>query len=358
MSKDYYNTLGVTKTATQDEIKKAFRRKAHEFHPDKKTGDEAKFKEVNEAYQVLGNEKKRSQYDQFGSTFQNGQAGGAGFGGFSGAEGFNINMDDLGDMFGGIGDIFGFGGGRGQQSSGPRRGNDMQMEVQVDFMDAVFGTEKELSFRKHVKCDRCKGNLAEPGSKIEKCSRCSGLGRIRQAQRTILGAMQVETVCPNCQGEGKTYAQKCTKCGGAGVNLENVNLKVKIPAGINSGETIRLTGQGETGQKGGGEGDLYLRVHVKDHKEFERDGYDVRSKKIISFEAASLGDKVEVETVEGGVKLKIPAGTQAGTTFKIKGKGISRLRGGGKGDHFVKVNVAVPKSLNRKQKDLIKELGL
>lgn len=234
----------------------------------------------------------------------------------------------------------------------------MQMEVQIDFKEAVFGTEKALSFRKHVKCSHCNGNMAEPGSKIETCSTCKGSGKVRQAQRTILGTMQVETVCSSCQGEGKTYSQKCSKCGGAGVNMENVDLKVKIPAGIDSGETIRLSGQGEAGQKGGPAGDLYLRVQVKADPKFERDGYDIRSKEKISFTSAALGDKIEVETVEGPVKLKIPAGTQPGTIFKIKGKGIHQLRGGGKGDHYARVNVVVPKNLTRKQKELIKEMGV
>jgi len=358
MSKDYYAILGVSKGASDDEIKKAFRKKAHEYHPDKKTGNESKFKEANEAYQVLSNKQKRAQYDQFGSDFANGQAGGGagGFGGFS-QGGVNINMDDLGDMFGGIGDIFGFGGGRGQRQR-QRAGADMQMLVEVSFTEAVFGTEKELNFRKKIKCNHCKGNQAEPGSKIEDCKTCNGTGRVNKVQRTILGNVQVQAVCDNCEGEGKTYEKKCSKCSGSGVVVDTVNLKVKIPAGIDDGESIRLSGQGEAGEKGMPAGDLYLRIRVKEDANFVRDGYDIRTKKEISFTDASLGAKIDIETVEGVVKLKIPAGTQSGTIFKIRAKGIARLRQSGKGDHFVKVNIRTPKSLTRKQKELLKELAL
>jgi molecular chaperone DnaJ len=357
MSKDYYNILGIQKGATDDEIKKAFRKKAHEYHPDKKTGDEAKFKEVNEAYQVLSNKQKRAQYDQFGSDFVNGQAGGqGGFGGFS-QGGININMDDLGDMFGGFGDIFGFGGGSGR-SKGQRNGADMQMALDLSFTEAVFGAEKNLSLRKKVKCGHCKGNLAEPGTKINTCSTCGGSGRVNKVQRTILGNMQVQAVCDDCQGEGKTYEKKCTKCGGSGVVIDNVNLKVKIPAGINDGESIRLSGQGEAGEAGAPAGDLYLRIRVENSKDFVREGYDIKTQKEISFTQAALGDKIEIETIEGKVKLKIPAGTQSGTIFKIKNKGVVRLQGSGKGDHFVKVRIKTPTTLNRKQKELLKELSL
>lgn len=356
MSKDYYKVLGVEKGASQDEIKKAFRKKAHEFHPDKKTGDEAKFKEANEAYQVLGDEKKRAQYDQFGSGFQNGQAGGAqgGFGGFS-SGGVNINMDDLGDMFGGFGDMFGFGGGGGR-SQRQTRGHDIQTMLVVSFDEAVHGTEKEISMRRRVKCNRCDGQGAEPGTKIDTCSRCRGTGKVTQVQRTILGNIQMQSVCPDCDGEGKTFSKKCTKCSGSGVHEEIGSLKVKIPAGIDDGETIRLTGQGEAGLKGASSGDLYLKISVRNDNRFERFGYDIHSKVEISFTQAALGDKINIETVDGNVSLKIPAGTQSGTSFKLRAKGVQRLRGGGKGDHLVKVQVKTPTSLSRKQKELLKEL--
>lgn len=360
MSKDYYNILGVEKNATQDEIKKAFRKKAHEYHPDKKTGDEVKFKEINEAYQVLGNPQKRSQYDQFGSAFNGAQGNGGqgGFGGFGGFSqgGIDIDMDDLGDIFGGIGDIFGFGGGR--KSQGSRRGNDMEMLMEIDFKEAVFGAEKNISFRKKTVCDRCKGNMAEPGTKIETCSNCNGRGTEMKVQRTILGNIQVNTTCSVCGGEGKTYQKKCTKCSGSGVIMDTVNIKVKIPAGINNGESIRLSGQGEAGEKGAPSGDLYLRVRVKTDNDFERDGYDIKNKASINFTQAVLGDRIDIDTVYGKVKLKIPAGTQSGTVFKLKDKGVKRLNGRGYGDHFVKVNIITPKNLNKKQKETLKGLNL
>ncbi len=362
MGKDYYNILGVDKSADQAEIKKAFRKKAHKFHPDKAGGDEAKFKEVNEAYQVLGDQKKRSQYDQFGSAFENaqGQGGFSGFEGFrdfSGASnGFNVNMDDLGDVFSGIGDIFGFGGGKGRQGR-QRRGSDMQTVVTVSFEEAVFGIEKELHLQKKVKCDHCNGNLAEPGTKIIDCKKCNGTGRVNRVQRTILGNMQMEAVCEDCQGEGKSYEKKCTKCSGTGAVMDTVNIKVKIPAGIDDGESIRLSGKGEAGEKGAPDGDLYLRIRVNADPRFTRVGYDIRTRAEINFTQAALGDKIDIETIEGRVKLKIPAGTQSGTNFKLRAKGISRLRETGKGDHYVKVIVKTPKSLNKKQKELIKEFA-
>lgn len=357
MGKDYYKILGVEKNASQDEIKKAFRKKAHEYHPDKSTGDEVKFKEANEAYQVLGNEKKRAQYDQFGSTFQNGQAGGGGFSGFNGFSqgGINIDMDDLGDIFGGIGDIFGFGGGSGQRQRS-RRGSDIQTILTITFDEAVHGVEKEIRLRRKVKCSHCNGNGAEPGTKIETCKTCNGTGRVSRVQRTILGNMQMQAACDECGGEGKTYAQKCKQCGGQGIKEEVDNLKVKIPAGIDDGEVIRLSGQGEAGEKGASAGDLYLKMSVRGDKRFERDGYDIKSQAEISFTQAALGDKINVETVNGEVKLKIPAGTQSGTVFKLRGKGVVSLRGSGTGDHLVEVHVKTPTNLNRKQKELLKEL--
>lgn len=366
MGKDYYNILGVSKTATKEEIKKAFRKKAHEYHPDKAGGDEAKFKEINEAYQVIGDDKKRAQYDQFGSSFEQAQAGG-GFQGFDGfrdfsgfANGFSsgqgVNMDDLGDIFGGIGDMFGFGGGRSHGRSS--RGRDLQVSIQINFLEAVRGAEKEIKITKKVKCDRCKGNGAEPGTKIETCKTCGGSGKVAKVQRTILGNIQVESVCPNCNGEGKTYAKKCTKCNGSGLVNEAVTLKIKIPAGIDNGETIRLSGHGEAGERGASAGDLYVKVMVAPDKRFERHGYDINSKVEISFTNAVLGAKIDVETLEGKVKLKIPAGTQSGTVFKLRGKGIQKLRGSGKGNHFVKVNIKTPTNINRKQKKLLEELDL
>ncbi len=359
MSKDYYNILGVDKSASQDDIKRAFRKKAHEFHPDKTGGNEAKFKEVNEAYQVLGDAKKRTQYDQFGSNFEQAGAGGGfgGFGGFSNsAGGVHVDMDDLGDIFGGIGDIFGFGSSRNETRQ--QRASDIRVSIELDFLEAVFGVEKELNIKKKVVCDHCRGNIAEPGTKIENCSVCKGTGRVTKIQRTILGNMQVQSVCENCQGEGKTYVKKCVKCKGSGVVDGNDTFKIKIPAGIDDGETIRLSGKGEAGIKGGPAGDLYVVVRVKSDKRWERDGSDIKTREELSFAQAALGDKIKIETVDGNVNLKIPAGTQSGTIFKLRNKGIPRLRGGGRGDHFVKVVVKTPTGLNRKQKKLLEELNI
>ncbi|MDD4333424.1 MAG: molecular chaperone DnaJ [Patescibacteria group bacterium] len=369
MSKDYYKTLGVEKNANQDDIKKAFRKLAHEYHPDKKGGDEAKFKEINEAYQVLSDEKKRAQYDQFGSAFEHGQAGG-GFSGFDGftngfsSQGFNINMDDLGDMFGGLGDIFGFGGTRGGKR-GPKKGRDIETLLTIDFSEAVFGAEKEISLKKIITCDKCHGNGAEPGAKIETCKTCGGTGRVIKMQRTIFGNMQVQATCNDCGGEGKIYSQKCSKCSGRGVAEEIVKLKLKIPAGIDNGESIRLTGQGEAGEKGGVAGNLYVKIRIKEDKRFMRNEYNIESEAEISFTQAALGDNIEVETVDGLVALKIPEGTQSGTIFKLKGKGVPILQSKGfwgdgskRGDHLVEILVKTPKNLTKKQKELLRELDL
>jgi len=361
MSKDYYKVLGVDKNASQDDIKKAFRKLAHQYHPDKQGGNEEKFKEINEAYQVLGDAKKRSQYDQFGSTFEQARSQG----GFSGFEGFRdfsgyangFNMDDLGDILGGFGDIFGF--GRSERRGGrARKGEDIQVILNIEFLDSVFGAEKEIKLKKGIKCDRCQGNGAEPGTKIETCKTCKGSGYVTKLQRTILGNIQSQSVCPECHGEGKTYAEKCHKCKGLGVAEELTTLKIKIPAGIDDGETIRLSGQGEAGEKGGSSGDLYIRIKVNKDNRFIREGFNILSKADISISQASLGDKIDIETVEGIVTLKIPEGTQSGTIFKLQSKGISHLHGRGKGDHLVEVIVKIPKNLSRKQKELLKELGI
>ncbi|MFA5130900.1 MAG: molecular chaperone DnaJ [Patescibacteria group bacterium] len=364
MAKDYYDILGVSKGASADEIKTAFRKKAHEHHPDK-GGDAEKFKELNEAYQVLGNTEKRQRYDQFGEAAFNGGGGGGGyggysqgFGGFQNGQGFgNMDFEDLGDLFGGFGDIFGFGGGR-QSTKRDRRGRDMEMALSLDFMDAAFGTEKEISFNKNIQCDRCHGNGAEPGAKIETCSTCHGSGHVTRIQRTILGNIQAQTTCTTCGGEGKIYSQKCTKCGGSGIHREAVKIKVKIPAGINDGESIRLTGQGEAGEKGAAAGDLYLRIKLQTHKKFRREGYDIRTEETVSIKQAVLGDKIDIETVHGPVKLKIPEGTQSGTIFKLKEKGITRLHNRGIGDQYVKVTIKIPSAVTKKQKQLLEELGI
>jgi len=362
MSKDYYEILGVSKNASQDEIKTAFRKKAHEHHPDK-GGDTEKFKEYNEAYQVLGNTEKRKQYDQFGSAFQNGQAGfnGANWGGFSGFQNgakMDFDFEDLSEMFGGFGDIFGFGGSNRGSYRKSNRGRDLEMEIKLSFLEAVFGLEKEISFSKNARCDNCEGSGAEPGAQINSCANCRGTGFIARIQRTILGNIQAKSPCQVCDGEGKTYSKKCSKCLGFGIIKANIKLKVKIPAGINEGESIRLSGQGEAAPKGAQAGDLFLRVKIEPHRHFIRTGYDIKTEKIISIKQAILGDKIPLETVHGEIKLKIPEGTQSGTIFKVKEKGVPSLHGRGQGDHYVRIIVNIPKNLNKKEKKILAELNL
>ncbi|MBL7058795.1 molecular chaperone DnaJ [Patescibacteria group bacterium] len=350
MSKDYYKILETDKSASQDEIKKAFRKKAHEHHPDK-GGNEEKFKEINEAYQVLGNEQKKAQYDQFGSNFN--QAGGpGGFGGGYNSQGFNINLDDLGDMFG---DFFGGSGQPGGQRS--RRGNDIETAVNIEFKEAIFGTSKSINLTKNNTCDHCNGPGVEPGASVDTCKTCTGTGRVTKVQRTILGAMQVQTTCSDCGGDGKTISKKCTKCIGTGVLRAQTNLNVKIPAGIDNNQSIRLNGQGDAGLNNATPGDLYLLIRVLPDNNFTRQGDTVHSTYNISFSQAALGDKVEIETVDGPVKLKIPEGTQSGTKFKLRGKGVPHINKRSRGDHLVEAIVKTPSNISRSQKKLFKELA-
>jgi molecular chaperone DnaJ len=359
MSKDYYNILGVDKNASQDDIKKAFRKLAHEHHPDKAGGNEDKFKEINEAYQVLGNQQKKEQYDRFGSGFEHGQAGGfQGFGGFRDySDGVNINFDDLGDIFGGFGDIFGFGGGR-TKNRRSRRGSDIEALINIDFIEAVFGIEKEISLKKRIVCKHCHGNGAEPGSSITTCPTCQGKGKITQVQRTILGNIQTQSVCPDCGGTGKKIIVKCSKCYGSGVVNENTVVKVRIPGGIDNGQTIRLSGQGEAGERGSESGDLFLKIKIIPDKRFERRGFDIYSKIYLKFTQAALGAKIEVETVDGQLTLKIPEGTQSGTLFRLRGKGITYLQNRGRGDHIVETVIKTPIGLSRIQKKVLEDLNI
>jgi len=362
MPKDYYKILGVEKSASADEIKRAFRKKAHEFHPDKKGGDEAKFKEINEAYQIIGNAEKRKQYDQFGDAAFSGQGfGGTGMNwedfaraaqGGQGRGGFNINIDDLGDIFGGLGDIFGFSSGGSRRRS---RGADIQTELQIEFKEAIFGADKEISLHKTVACGKCNGNGAEPGTPIETCGTCKGSGVVTQVQRTILGSFQSRSACPNCHGEGKSAKEKCSQCRGTGLQKDTVKTKVKIPAGISNGQTIRLTGQGEAAP-GGSFGDLYIIIRIKPDNKFQREDDDILSVETISFSQAALGDKIPIETIEGEVTLKIPSGTQSGQVFKLRGQGSYSLHGRNRGDQLVKIIVETPKKLSRKEKKLFEEL--
>jgi molecular chaperone DnaJ len=356
--KDYYKILGVDKNASQDEIKKAFRKKAHKLHPDKESGDEEKFKRVNEAYQVLGDEEKRKKYDQFGSAAFGGGAGGgrgaggAGFGGFdfSGGGGFGDLGDIFEEMFGGGG---GFAGARGGART--KRGQDIKMDLDLTFEESIFGVNKEVTVNKSTSCERCAGTGAEPGTDMRTCPSCGGKGFEVRQQRTVLGTMQSKAACQNCEGEGEVPEKECETCDGYGVSKEKQTIEVTIPAGINEGDTLRVRGQGEA-VKGGQTGDLYIQIHILPDKRFEREGRNVVSEIDIGFTQAALGDTVEVETLKGSVDLKIPAGTQSGTKFRLDGKGVPTKRG--RGDQIVIANVKTPENLTRKQKKLMKELEL
>ena len=360
MAKSYYDVLGVSKDASEAEIKTAYRKLAHKYHPDKNGGDEVKFKEINEAYQILSNKQKRAQYDQFGQTFNGGSgagASGAGFGGFdfsdfansAGSQGFEFNFgsgDGMGDIFS---EMFG-------RSAGAGRGRDIQVDIDITFEEMIKGTTKEVVLYKSVECEHCKGSGGEPGSKQETCKTCGGTGHIQKTMQTILGTVAQTVVCNDCAGKGKTYEKKCTKCGGVGNYKKEVKEAIDIPAGINDGQSIVITGKGESGANGAPAGDLIVTVHVIPDSRFVRKGYDIYTTKHISFPQAALGDKVDIETVDGKVKMKIPAGTQSGEIYKIRGKGVPKLRGIGRGNHLVEVVVDVPKKLSRKQKKIIEEL--
>lgn len=356
MARDYYDILGVGKSATADEIKKAFRVKAHQHHPDKQGGDEAKFKELNEAYQVLGNAEKRKQYDQFGHGFQNAGGGAGGFGGgfnwqdFArqqggfGNGGVQFDFGDLGDLFG---DMFGYGGGRSRGSRRPTRGGDIAAEIAIDFMESVFGTEERFSLDRDQECSHCSGSGAEPGSNVSTCGTCGGSGQVSRVQQTLLGAMQAVGVCPDCRGEGKRVDKPCRECHGRGSRHGSEEMVLKIPAGIRDGQTIRVSGKGNAGPAGTSAGDLLVTVRVRPHATFQRHGDDILTEQPISFRQAALGDKIDVATVHGAVKLKIPEGTQTGKVFKLSGKGVPHLQKSGAGDHLVTVVVHTPTKLSR-----------
>lgn len=355
MSKrDYYEVLGIGKSASDDEIKKAFRKKAIEFHPDR-GGDETKFKEVNEAYEVLKDSSKRQRYDQFGHAGVGGAAGGGGdpFAGFGG-QGQNVNFD-FGDL--GLGDIFSsfFGGQAGGQQR-RQRGNDVSTAVDISFEDAVFGTEVTVRYRSHVACSHCKGSTVEPGHDLKTCGTCGGQGQVNQAVRTIFGNIEQAVLCPTCHGSGKVPEKVCTVCHGKGIENKERELQIKIPAGIDDGTTIRLREQGNAMARGQ-TGDLYVDVRVKPHKKFTREGDLILSEETVGMVAAALGTEIEVETVDGPVRMKVPAGTQSGTDFKLSGHGVPHMRGNGRGAHIVTLIVQTPTKLSKEQKELLENLG-
>lgn len=366
MVNNYYETLGVGKDASKDEIKRAYRKLAHQYHPDKGDGgDGKKFREINEAYEVLSDDAKRAQYDRFGQTFEQARRGGGGFGGFSGFNDFSEFMRGFGDNFArgpfagmefDFGDIFSdiFGTPRQRRRE---QGVNLEMALEIEFLESVFGVEKEISLEKQDVCRECKGEGAEAGSQIITCPKCHGQGQITHHRRTILGDIQQIEVCGRCRGRGKVPQQECRECGGEGTKRMSKTIKVKIPAGIENGQRIRLAGEGEVGYRGSAAGDLYIVIKVKPHLEFKRDGFDIISDVPVSFYQAALGAKVEINTVDGKVMLKIPAGTQAGEILRLRSKGVPHLESRDRGDHLAVIRVITPTKLTRKEKELFKELG-
>lgn len=349
-NKDYYEVLGLQKGASDEDIKKAFRKLAIKYHPDKNQGDkeaEEKFKEINEAYQVLSDPQKKAQYDQFGTTDFNGAGG---FGGFNGAEGFDFS--DLGDIFG---SFFGGGfGGGGRRRNGPERGNDMEYSINLTFEEAIFGVEKEISITRSENCETCNGTGAKPGTSAKTCDKCHGTGQIRIQRNSPLGSFVTQTTCDKCGGKGTIITDPCHDCHGTGKLRKNRKITVKIPAGVDTGNVIPLRGHGEHGKNGGPSGDLYINLRVAPHKDFKRDGIDIHFDTHISFAEAALGIEIKVPTVDGDVKYTIPAGTQPGTKFRLKGKGVPRVNGSGRGDQYVRVIVDIPKTLNDKQREALR----
>ncbi len=345
--RDYYEVLGVDKNASEDQIKSAYRKMAKKYHPDlnKDNPDaEKNFKEVNEAYEVLSDSQKKSQYDQFGHSAFEGPGGGAGYGG--GFEGFG-GFEDIFDMFTG-----GFGR---KSSSGPKRGNDLQYSITITLEEAAFGVSKEINVNRSEDCTACHGTGAADPSKVRTCSRCNGTGQVQTVVNTIFGRSMTSKTCEQCGGKGKTFDEPCKDCRGSGRRRRNRKIKINIPAGIADGQAVTLRGEGDHGSLGGPKGDLYVVVSIKPHKKFKRRDDDLLIEMDISISQAILGDEVIVPTLEGDVKYKIEEGTQSGTVYKLKNKGIKHLRGSGKGSLYVKVNVVIPKKITDKQRELIKE---
>ena len=353
MAKDYYKILGVEKGSSKEEIKKAYKQLAKKYHPDlnKEGGSSDKFKEINEAASVLGDDTKRQQYDQFGTTA--GGFSGAGMGGFDFSD-FMGGSFDFGDIFD---QVFGGGGTGffGRRKRGPARGSDLRYDMEVTLEDVAFGTSRNIVIPRMEKCERCDGTGAQAQSDIENCGVCNGTGVEKKTQRTPFGLFQSTTTCSRCGGEGKIIKDPCAVCDGNGRVKKTRKLEIKIPAGAETGTKLRISGEGEAGEKGAGSGDLYVVLFVEEHDTFERDGNDLYIEVPVSFAIAALGGETEVPTLKGKAKLKIPAGTQSNTVFRMKGKGIPSLRGYGTGSQNVKVNVEVPKKLSKKQKDLLKE---
>ncbi len=354
--RDYYEVLGLTKSASDDEIKKAYRTLAKKYHPDANPGDksaEEKFKEINEAYSVLSNPQEKQKYDQYGHAAFD-PSSGAGYGGFGGFGDFNVDLGDIfGSFFGG-----GFGSSSGRSSrNAPRRGDDIGYNITITFEEAAFGCKKEITYSRMESCPECGGSGAAKGTTAETCRTCNGTGSVRVSQNTAFGTMQTVRPCSACHGEGKIIKTPCGTCKGSGSVKKQKRIEFSIPAGIADGERILLRGQGGMGQKGGPAGDLIVMVSVKPHNFFERRGNNLYCEMPITFVEATLGGKVEVPTLEGKSEFTVPEGTQTGTVFCLKGKGIQNTNGSGRGNLYVTVNIEVPKNLTQKQKDALIAFG-
>ncbi|MCI5927067.1 MAG: molecular chaperone DnaJ [Pseudoflavonifractor capillosus] len=357
--RDYYEVLGVSKGASDDEIKKAYRKMAKQYHPDLNPGDktaEAKFKEVNEAYEVLSDKEKRSRYDQFGHAGVDpnfGAGAGGPFGGFSGADFGDIDLGDIfGSFFGG-----GFGGGSSSRRNGPMKGDTLRAGVTITFEEAAFGCEKEIILNREETCETCHGSGCEPGTTAEICPNCRGTGTVRIQRGGGAFTFATTASCPKCNGTGKIIHQPCKTCNGSGSVRKQRKITVKIPAGIDNGQAVSLRGQGGAGRNGGPAGDLIISVTVRPHAFFKRDGTSVYLEQPVSFLQATLGADLEIPTIDGKVKWTLPEGTQPGTTFRLRGKGIPSINGRGRGDQFVTVQVQVPKNLTREQKEALHAYG-
>lgn len=344
--RDYYETLGIARDASKDDIRAAYRKLARQYHPDvsKEADAEAKFKEINEAYQVLSDDERRARYDRFGHVdMGQGDAGGFGFGGFGGFE----------DIFE---DFFGF-GARGAARQGPRRGGDLRYDLEIEFEEAIFGCQREIEVNRAETCPNCKGSGAEPGTAPRRCPECNGSGQIRRSQQSIFGSFVNVTTCPRCGGRGEVITTPCSTCKGERRVEQTRKLSIDIPAGVDEGMRIRLSGEGEAGLDGGPAGNLYVVLHIKPHKFFQRRDQDILLTLNVNIAQATLGDEIMVPTLEGKEKMTLPAGTQPGAVFHLKGKGVPKLQGTGRGEEIVIINVVIPTKLDAAQKKLLVELG-
>ena len=357
--RDYYEVLGVSRGASEDEIKKAYKKMARKYHPDLNPGDktaEEKFKEVNEAYEVLSDADKKARYDQYGHAGVDPNFGAGGFGGgFDGSFDFG-DFGDLGDIFG---SFFGggFGGGRRTNPNAPQRGESIRMSIAISFEEAAFGCEKAVTVERYETCDTCHGNGCAPGTSPEVCPDCHGTGTVQVRRQTPMGVFATSSPCPKCGGKGRIIHQPCKDCRGSGMVRKKKTIQASIPAGIDNGQTISIRGQGNAGKNGGPAGDLLITITVRPHELFRREGTSVLCEAPITFTQAVLGAELEIPTIDGKVKYTLPEGTQSGTTFRLKGKGIPSINGRGRGDQYVTVYIETPKNLNKEQKEALKKFA-